>query len=200
MIEVAAGTPKTGVAPRAVLGGHPDDEPADRVRTRGRRPSPRRPRRRTETLGEKATDGASLAEALGGHERRDPASVQRRISPSDGVDRVLGQYEMALKFGYDSRNSTGSMTANVSGHGPWLPTRDRTIMLVKQLGRRRWKKALGYHHQGRMENAFFRYKSIIGDGFLVLSPAGQESEAVLGCQILNRMTALGRLASYRIGR
>ena len=31
MTEVAAGTPNTGVAPRAVLGGHPDDEPADRV-------------------------------------------------------------------------------------------------------------------------------------------------------------------------
>ena len=44
------------------------------------------------TRGEKATYGASRAEALGGHERRDPASVQRRISPSDGVDRVLGQY------------------------------------------------------------------------------------------------------------
>ena len=31
MTEVAAGTPTTGVAPRAVLGGHPDDAPADRV-------------------------------------------------------------------------------------------------------------------------------------------------------------------------
>ena len=31
MPEVAAGTPTTGVAPRAVLWGHPDDEPADRV-------------------------------------------------------------------------------------------------------------------------------------------------------------------------
>ena len=31
MTEVAAGTPTTGVAPLAVLGGHPDDEPADRV-------------------------------------------------------------------------------------------------------------------------------------------------------------------------
>ena len=28
MTEVAAGPPKTGVAPRAVLGGHPDDAPA----------------------------------------------------------------------------------------------------------------------------------------------------------------------------
>ena len=31
LTEVAAGTPNTGVAPLAVLGGHPDDEPADRV-------------------------------------------------------------------------------------------------------------------------------------------------------------------------
>ena len=31
MTEVAEGPPKTGVAPRAVLGGHPDDAPADRV-------------------------------------------------------------------------------------------------------------------------------------------------------------------------
>ena len=31
--------------------------------------------------------------------RRDPASVQRRISPSDGVDRVLGQYDVAKTAG-----------------------------------------------------------------------------------------------------
>ena len=31
MTEVAEGTPNTGVAPLAVLGGHLDDEPADRV-------------------------------------------------------------------------------------------------------------------------------------------------------------------------
>ena len=78
--------------------------------------------------------------------------------------------------------------------------RDRTIMLVKKLGRRRSKKASGYHRQSRVENAFFRYKSIIGDGDRARSPAGQGSEVVLGCAILNRMTALGRPASYRIGR
>ena len=91
-------------------------------------------------------------------------------------------------------------TANVSGHGPRSPARDRTITLVKTLGRRRWKQASGYHRQGRVENAFFRYKSIIGAGLRARSPAGQGSEAVLGCEILNRMTALGRPASYRIGR
>ena len=35
MPEVAAGTPITGVAPRAALGGHPDDAPADRVHDPG---------------------------------------------------------------------------------------------------------------------------------------------------------------------
>ena len=46
-----------------------------------------------------------------------------------------------------------------------------------------------------MENTFFRYKSIIGDGLLARSPAGQGSEAVLGCEILNWMTNLGGTAT-----
>ena len=91
-------------------------------------------------------------------------------------------------------------TATVSGDGPRSPARDRTITVVKTLGRRQWKKASGYPRQGRVENAFFRYKSIIGDGLRARSPAGQGSEVVLGCEILNRMTALGRPVSYRIGR
>ena len=55
-----------------------------------------------------------------------------------------------------------------------------------------WQKASGYHRQSRVENTFFRYKSIIGDGLRARSPTGQGREAVLGCEILNRMTALGR--------
>ena len=39
------------------------------------------------------------------------------------------------------------------------------------LGRRQWQKASGYHRQGRVENTFFRYKSIIGDGLRARSPA-----------------------------
>ena len=91
-------------------------------------------------------------------------------------------------------------TANVSGHGPRSPARDRTVTVVKQLGRRRWKKVSGYHRQGRVENTFFRDTSIIGAGLRARRPAGQGSEAVLGCEILNRMTALGRPVSSRIGR
>ena len=91
-------------------------------------------------------------------------------------------------------------TATVSGRRPRSPTRDRTIRQVQQVGRRRWKQDSGYHQQARVENAFFRYKSIIGESLRARSRAGQETEAILACNILNQVTQLGRPASYAIGR
>jgi hypothetical protein len=77
--------------------------------------------------------------------------------------------------------------------------RDRTIMRVKEIGRRRWKKESGYHRQARVENAFFRYKSIIGDRLHARHPKSQEAEALIACNILNLMAALGRSESFAIG-
>ena len=74
------------------------------------------------------------------------------------------------------------------------------ILAVKERGRRRWKQTSGYHGQARVENAFFRYTSIIGDSLRACSPAGRGTEVVLACNILNQMTGLGRPMSYRIGR
>ena len=91
-------------------------------------------------------------------------------------------------------------TARVSRRRPRSSARDRTIRKAKRIGRRQWKKESGYHRQARVENAFFRYRSIIGGSFHARSPAGQETEAVLACNILNQMTHRGRPASYAIGR
>ncbi len=77
--------------------------------------------------------------------------------------------------------------------------RDRTVRHVRKIGRRRWKKESGYHQQARVENTFFRYKSTIGDRLRARHPRSQEVEAVIGCNILNRMTKLGRPASFAIG-
>ena len=82
---------------------------------------------------------------------------------------------------------------------PRCPPRDDTIARVKEVGRRQWKKESGYHQQARVENAFFRYKSIIGDRLRGRHPKAQEAEVLLACNILNRMTELGRSASYAIG-
>jgi IS5 family transposase len=83
--------------------------------------------------------------------------------------------------------------------GPRPGTRDRTIMRVKEIGRRRWKKESGYHRQARVENAFFRYKSIIGDRLRARHPRSQETEALIACNILNRMITLGGPESFAIG-
>ena len=71
---------------------------------------------------------------------------------------------------------------------------------VKALGRRRWKKASGDHQHARVENAFFRYKSILGDRLRARSRGGRVAESVVACNVLNQMTELGRPESYSIGR
>ena len=124
----------------------------------------------TEATGDDATTALDLLTAVEG--------PLVRVTADAAYDTVA-VYETA-----GARGATvvipPARTATVSGHGPRSPARDRTIQLVKTLGRRRWKQASGYHRQGRVENAFFRYKSIIGDGLRARSPAGQGSEVVLG--------------------
>ena len=108
----------------------------------------------TEATGDDATTALDLLTAVEG--------PLVRITADAAYDTVT-VYETAT-----ARRATvvipPARTANVSGHGPRSPARDRTITVVKQLGRRRWKKTSGYHRQSRVENTFFRYKSIIGDG------------------------------------
>ncbi len=91
-------------------------------------------------------------------------------------------------------------TARVSRRRPRSSARDRTIKKMKKIGRRRWKKAAGYHRQARVENAFFRYKSIIGGGLRARSPGGRVTEVAIACNVLNQMTELGRPVSYSVGR
>lgn len=83
---------------------------------------------------------------------------------------------------------------------PRCPAREETVARVKEIGRRRWKKESGYHRQGTVENAFFRYKSIIGDRLRARHSDGQEAEALIACNILSRMFELGRPASVAIPR
>ena len=76
--------------------------------------------------------------------------------------------------------------------------RDRTVRRIRKVGRRRWKKESGYHRQARVENTFFRYKSIIGDRLRARHPKSQEAEALIACNILNRMFELGRPKSFAV--
>ena len=118
---------------------------------------------------------------------------------ADAADETIGLYDAA-----GARGATvvvpPTSTAHVSRHGPRSRARDRTILAVKERGRRRWKQTSGDHGPARVEHAVFRYTSIIGDSLRACSPAGRGTAVVLACNILNQLTGLGRPMSYRIGR
>ena len=119
-----------------------------------------------------------------------------RVTADTAYD-TLAFYEAARKRGARVIVPPTRVAA-VSRRGPRSRSRDRTIQRVKVLGRRRWKKASGYYQQAHAENAVFRYKSTLGDRLRARSGAGQQTESVLACNVLNRMTELGRSVSQRI--
>ncbi len=152
--------------------------------------------------------GVIVAEALTEAQADDAVTAIALIDAVEGnIASVTGDAAYDTVAFYDAASARGAnvvvpptMTARVSRRGPRSSARDRTIRMVKKLGRRRWKKELGYQRQARVKNAFFRYKSIIGDGLRARTAAGRVAEALLACNVLNKMTALGRPASYGIGR
>ena len=144
----------------------------------------------TDATVDDATTGVELIEAV----NDDIASAT-----ADAAYDTVGFYDAA-----GARGATvvvpPTKTARVSRRKPRSSARDHTINTVKSIdgdgGRRRPR----YHQQARVENAFFRYKSIIGDGLRARTPGGRTVEAQLACNMLNAMTDMGRPASYAVGR
>ena len=83
----------------------------------------------------------------------------------------------------------------------WLPAqREASLQRIRKVGRREWQKESGYRQQARVENSFFRYKSVFGGDLKARHSKAQRREAAIGCHILNRMAELGRPSSYALGR
>ena len=143
----------------------------------------------TDATNDDATTGIALIEAVN--------SPLVRVTADPAYDTV-GFYEAAGARGARVVVPP-TKTARVSRRRPRSRARDRTITQVKRLGRRRWKQTSRYHQQAPVENAFFRYKSIIGAGLRARTAGGRTVEALLGCNILNAMTNMGRPASYAVG-
>jgi hypothetical protein len=77
--------------------------------------------------------------------------------------------------------------------------RNTTVEAVIDLGRREWKKQAGYHQQARVENAFFRYKQLIGGRLRSRKLNGQRSEVRVAINILIRTLELGSPRTESIG-
>jgi hypothetical protein len=118
---------------------------------------------------------------------------------ADGAYDTVAIYKAAAERG--ARVVVPPSTAATASRKPRARAspRDQTIERVQEIGRRAWKREAGYHQQARAENAFFRYKTIVGDRLRARSEPGRKVEARIACDILNRMTELGGPQSVAIG-
>ena len=144
----------------------------------------------TDAAVDDASTGIDLIETI--------ASSARTVTADAAYD-TLAFYETA-----NTRGTTvvvpPAKTATLSRRNPRSGARDGTISRISKIGRRRWTKEVGYHRQARVENAFFRYRSILGDRLRRRTRAAQAVESVRACNGLNRMTELGRPESFAIDR
>jgi len=116
---------------------------------------------------------------------------------------VVGDRAYDKRAFYDAAEDKGAKVivppiigARVNRNGS--KNRNKAVKRIRKVGRRRWKKEAGYHRQGKVENAFFRYKTIIGGRLRSRTCDTQKTEAMLACNILNRMLGIGRPCSVKI--
>ena len=92
------------------------------------------------------------------------------------------------------RNATLNQNSNTA-----MQERDRHIRAIERHGRREWYKLSGCTKRSMVENAVYRYKAIIGPEMRTRTLARQRVEHRIGCEILNKMTALGMPDTYCAG-
>ena len=92
------------------------------------------------------------------------------------------------------RNATLNQNSNTA-----MQERDRHIRAIERHGRREWYKLSGCTKRSMVENAVYRYKAIIGPEMRTRTLARQRVEHRIGCEILNKMTALGMPDAYCAG-
>ena len=84
--------------------------------------------------------------------------------------------------------------------GPWAQ-REASLQRIRKVGRREWQKESGYRQQARVENSFFRYKSVFGGDLKARHSKAQRREAAIGCHILKTgwPSSLGHRRTLLVG-
>jgi hypothetical protein len=74
--------------------------------------------------------------------------------------------------------------------GPPLP-RDEAIRYIRGHGRKKWKRASGYHRRSLAETAVYRFKQLMGRFVEARRWENERTEVRLKAKALNKMTLLG---------
>jgi len=144
-----------------------------------------------------------------GHEH-DPSQVPNLLAQVDrAIDRFVGDgiYDQEAVYEAVGHHSPGAEVdvpprkdAVLFNNSISVPShRDRHIAEIRSKGWSEWKRQSGYYLQSHAENAFYRYKRIIGGRLRAKNDDAQKREAAIGCAILNRMFEMGEPLSYAVG-
>lgn len=88
--------------------------------------------------------------------------------------------------------------AVINGKKPAFAQRDDNLKQIQTLGRAEWKHQSTYHQRSLSETAMFRLKTIFSDKLRSRSFDNQRTEALIRCQALNKMSALGMPDSFPV--
>ena len=124
---------------------------------------------------------------------------------SENIDEMLGD------GGYDGHNVHGYLKAkNIR---PLIPPRKRarihekredlsernkTIQYIREKGHSAWTSNNNFGRRNRVENTFYRIKTIFGRQLMSRIWKNQEAETKLTACLLNQMTALGMPVSVKV--
>jgi len=155
-------------------------------------------------------NGRILASKVTNGNEQDPSQVPSLLVQVDrAIDRFVGDgfYDQKEVYEAVGHHSPGAEIIVLPRKDALLSNnsisassqRDRHIAEIRSKGWSEWKRQSGYYLQSHAENAFYRYKRIIGGWLRAKNDDAQMREAAIGCAILNRMRDMGRPLSVAVG-
>jgi hypothetical protein len=133
----------------------------------------------------------------------------------DLLEQIEGEIkQVSGDGGYDKRNCYDAIgerraravippqkNAKIWRHGNSRQARlarDENVRACRQQGRAAWKRESDYHRRSLSETQMFRLKTIFGERVSSRSFAGQATQLLVRCAVLNQMTHLGMPDSYQV--
>jgi len=125
---------------------------------------------------------------------------------ADDIKQVSGDGGYDKRNCYDAIRARGARAAiapqknaKIWQHGNRREerlARDENVRACRLKGRAAWKRESGYHRRSLAETHMFRVKTIFGERVSARLFAGQATQLLVRCAVLNQMTHLGMPESY----
>lgn len=110
-------------------------------------------------------------------------------------------YELAKEKGVKEFKIPPQKNAKIKQHGNCKKEphpRDENLRKIRKTTIKKWKIESDYHKRSLVENAIFRFKTIVGNKFFSRKFENQNTEFLIGISILNKMFINGMPISYSV--